>query len=373
MYIKGVGMTLFGISPKLSHQLAYDAALEALSDADMSFNDVDAIICSSLEWFFSIEKQRHFASMLSSMFRTHKPIIRVPAACGSSGAAFWYAQQLEFDNVLVIGAEKLMTCKSEAITEEFMMAAESKWEQTEGLNFPAQNALIAQEYFKRYPLTTPDHLALISYKNHANALLNPKARFFGKKVTLDEIKQSPMVCSPLRVYDCSVSADGGSAAVLSKDKSDINIIGCDMCTDFMPPFEREGNTSWDASVISSTNAYKQAGIEPANVDIAELHDAFSIVELIAYEDLQFCRKGKAYKSIENGDFHIDGRLPVNLSGGLKAKGHPISATGLGQIYEIVKQLRGEAGDRQASRARIGLAQNIGGAGGTVSTSILKKV
>ena len=366
-------MTKFGISDKFSHTLAYEAALDALQDADMSFNKIDAIVCSTLEWFFSIEKQRHFAGMLSSIFRTNKPIIRVPGACAGGGTALWVANQLGYDNVLVVGAEKLMTCKSEAITDEFMMAAESKWEQIEGLNFPSQNALVAQEYMQKYPETTTDHLALIAFKNHSNALLNPKARFYGQKVTLEQIKNSPMVSTPLRLYDCSISVDGAAACIITKDKTDINIVGSDSCTDYLPTFEREDNTRWDAAVITSKNVYKQAAVEPSDIDVAEVHDAFSIVELIGYGDLGFAERGKAYKKIEDGFFNLDGKLPVNTSGGLKAKGHPVSATGLGQIYELTKQLRNEAGDRQVPNPKIALAHNIGGAGGTITCHILRKM
>ncbi|MBD3164227.1 thiolase domain-containing protein [Candidatus Woesearchaeota archaeon] len=373
MHIKGVGMTKFGISDKHSWQLAYDAALGALKDADMKFTEIDAIVCSSLEWFFSVEKQRHFSSVLSSMFRTHKPIIRIPAACAGGGTALWFANQLEeYDNILVVGAEKLMTCKTEAITDEFMMAAESKWEQLEGLNFPGQNALVAQEYMQKYPETTPEHLAKIAFKNHSNALLNPKARFYGKGISLETIKNSPMVCSPLRLFDCSISVDGAACAIISKDKSDVNIIGSDLCTDYLPTFEREDNTSWDGSVITAKNVYSQASISPKDIDVAELHDAFTSVELIAYEDMGMAERGKAYEKIEDGYFNLDGKIPVNTSGGLKAKGHPVSATGLAQIYELVKQIRNEAGDRQVNNPKLALAHNIGGAGGTVACHILKK-
>jgi acetyl-CoA C-acetyltransferase len=182
-----------------------------------------------------------------------------------------------------------------------------------------------------------------------------------------------MVCSPLRLFDCSISVDGAAAAIISKDKSDVEVVGSDLCTDYLPTFERECNASWDASTICAKNAYKQSGTEPSDINVAELHDAFTSVELIAYEDLGFAEKGKAYKKIEEGYFNLDGKLPVNTSGGLKAKGHPVGATGLAQIYEIVKQLRGKAGDRQVNNPKIGLAQNIGGAGGTVSCHILKKI
>ena len=253
------------------------------------------------------------------------------------------------------------------------MAAESSWEQQEGLNFPASNALVAQAYLNKFPDATMDDLTLISSKNHENAYLNENAFFYNKKVTLEQIKESPIVCSPLRLFDCSISVDGAAACIITKDKTDIKIAGSAYCTDYLPPFEREDVTTWDATLKASEEAYKQAGIVAEDIDIAEVHDAFTIVELIAYEDLGFCKKGEGARLIRDGTVKIDGKLPVNTSGGLKARGHPISATGLAQIYELVKQLRKEAGDRQVSKAKIALAQNIGGAGGVVAVNILKRI
>ena len=370
-FIRGVGMTKFGISDKLTHQMAYEASVEALRDANMAFDEIDAVVCSTLEFFQSIEKQRHFPAMLSSMFRTHVPIIKVEAACSGGGAALWYANQLPYENILVVGSDKLMTMKSEAITDEFMMAAENRYEQTEGLNFPSQNALVAQEYMQKYPSTTPHHLALIAAKNHANAALNPKAKFYQQPISLERIESSPVVCSPLRLFDCSISVDGGAACVITKDKADIEIAGSSLYTDYLPTFERDDNTSWEAAVLSSKEAYAQAKVAPEDIDVAEIHDAFTIVELIAYEDLGLAKKGKAWQLIEKGHFMKDGKLPANMSGGLKAKGHPISATGLAQIYELVKQMRGLQGERQVRRAKTALAHNVGGAGGTIVTHILK--
>jgi len=373
MYIKGAGMTKFGISNKLSHQLAYDATLEALESADMSFNDIDAIVCSTIEWFFSVEKQRHFSGMLSSIFRTNKPIIRVPAGCAGGGHALWVANQLGYDNVLAVGVEKLMTCKSDAILDEFMMAMDSRWEQTEGITAPTSAGLVASDYINRFPDTTSDDLALIAHKNHSNGFLNPKARFYGKKITLEDIKNSKIVAYPLRVMDCSISVDGAAAAIVSKDKSDIKIIGSDLCTDRVAPFESGDMETWDATSITAKNAFKQAGLTPSDIDFVELHDAFTIVELMSYEDLGFAKKGEGAKLIRDGCVKLDGKLPVNASGGLKAKGHPPSATGLSQIYEIVEQMRNKAGDRQITNNKIALAHNIGGVGGTVTNHILKKI
>src|SRR3989338_1202310 len=252
------------------------------------------------------------------------------------------------------------------------MAAERIYEQAEGLNFPAQNALVAQQYMLKY-CATPDDLALVAYKNHKNAFLNPKARFYKKKVSMEEIKNSPMVASPLRLFDCSIPVNGAAAVVLSRDKTDIEIVGSAEGTDYLAPFEREDPTSWDATKKAAEDAYKQAGITSADIDLVEIHDAFSSVELISYEDLGFCGKGEAKELVRKGVTGIDGKLPVNTSGGLKAKGHPISATGLSQVYEITKQMRGQSGDRQLTKNKWALAQNIGGAGAIVTVHVLKKV
>jgi acetyl-CoA C-acetyltransferase len=373
MYIKGAGMTKFGISDKLSHQLAYDASLEALENADIKFNKIDAIVCSNIEWFFSVDKQRHFAGMLSSIFKTNKPIIRVPAGCAGGGHALWVANQLGYDNVLAVGVEKLMTCNSTHITDEFMMAMESRWEQLEGVNAPDSAALTAGAYLNRFSNATTDDLALIAFKNHSNGFLNPKAKFYQKKVTLDEIRNSKVVASPLRKMDCSISVDGAAAVVLTNDKTDIKIVGSDLCTDRIAPFESRDMTTWEATSVSANGAFSQAGLTPADIDFIELHDAFTIVELISYEDMGFAKRGEGAKLIRDGIVNLDGRLPVNSSGGLKSKGHPPSATGLSQIYEIVKQMRGEGGQRQVSRKNFALAHNIGGTGGTVTCHILKRI
>jgi len=194
MYIKGVGTTDYAVQDKKTHLLAYEATLDCLDDADMSMNQIDMVVCPTLEWFYTGETQRHFASLLASTFKSRIPILRVPGACAGGGTALWTSLRImnnsEFNNVLVVGAEKLLghTRNSEKITDEFSMAAESVWEQHEGINFPAENALVAQAYMNKYPDTTMDDLALISLKNHDNAYLNPRASFYKKKVTLEEIK-----------------------------------------------------------------------------------------------------------------------------------------------------------------------------------------
>ena len=372
MYIKGVGMTKFGAQTDTSQKLVYEATLEALDNSDSKIQDIDAMVVSAIDSENNGERQRLFSSVLNSILRKKIPVLTATAVCGGGGAALWTANKLDYNNILVVGVEKLLSGNSTNITNEIMMAAERIYEQAEGMNFPAQNALVAQQYMLDYGATTDD-FALVAYKNHRNAYLNPKARFYKKEVTIDDIKRSPVVASPLRLFDCSIPANGAASLVLSNDKTDIEVVGSAEESDYLAPFEREDITSWDATKKSAEIAYKQAGISPSDIDLAEIHDAFTPVELISYEDLGFCKKGEGKEMIRDGVTNIDGKLPVNTSGGLKAKGHPISATGISQIYELVKQMRNEAGDRQVSNVRYALAQNIGGAGSTVAVHVLRKV
>ncbi|MBW2989863.1 thiolase family protein [Candidatus Woesearchaeota archaeon] len=370
-YLKGAGMTKFGVQDASTHSLAYEAVSLALEDSGMTMKDIDAAVVSTVDTKINDERQRMYGPVLSSLLKKRAPIIRVPAVCGGGGAAFWTALRLKFNNVLVLGVDKVLSAPTSLITKEIMNAGDNFWEQEEGLIFPAQNALVAQQHMLQYG-TTHDDLSRIAYKNHSNGRLNPKARFYGKKVTMEDIKKSPIIASPFNLYDCSISVNGAAAAVISDDKSDIEVKGSALATDYLAPFERENMAVWNATVESGREAFGQAGIGPWDIDVAELHDAFSIVELIAYEDLGFARKGEGAKLIRDGTMELDGKLPANTSGGLKARGHPISPTGVAQIVEIAGQLRGLCGERQVSGAKWGLAHNIGGAGGTTSVSIFRK-
>ena len=375
IYIKGAGMTRFDIDQKSSHDRIYECVNEAFDFENIGMDEIDAIFVSNCETDSNGDRQKHVSPMLSSMFQKKMPIITVPAGCGGGGAALWNAinfhKENNINNVLVIGFEKLVANRSENITDEMFMGGERIYEQTEGMIFPAQNALVAQQYMMKYG-TSQDDLALVSLKNHENAFLNPKARFYKKKVTLDMIKKSPIVASPLRLFDCSIPSNGAAAVILSKDKSDIEITGAGLSTSNLTSFEREDMTSWNSTINSAKAAYSQSGITPKDIDIVEIHDAFTPVELISYEDLGFCKKGEGPNLIREGITKINGALPVNTSGGLKAKGHPISATGISQIYELVLQLRGQADKRQVDNIKYALAHNIGGAGSIASVHILKK-
>jgi len=372
MYIKGVGLTKFNYSQKPWWQLVFDASIEALDDANMKASDLDAIVLSSMSSAAGGEHQTHKVSLISDLFKTNVPIIETPSVCSGGGVALWTANKLGFNNVLVVAGERLVYDKSSETVDLILSAAERDLEQTEGMLFPVQNALVWKMYMEKYGATMDD-LSLIALKNHQNAELNPKAYYYKRSVSLEKIKKSPVISSPLRLMDCSLSVNGGGAVVLSKEKTDIQIAGSGFATDYILTFGRKDLHHFKATEIAAKKAYKQAGLTPKDIQIAEVHDAFTSVELFSYEDLGFAEPGKGAELIRSGKVNRNGELPINTSGGLKAKGHPISVTGLAQVYEIVHQLRGDCGERQVeSKPEIGLCHNIGGAGGSIVVNILKK-
>lgn len=377
-FIKGVGMTKFDYSQKPWWYFAYEAAIEALEETKMKISQIDCIVFTGTESAEGkSEHQTHKASLLSDLFKTHVPIINVPAVCAGGGVAFWTALRLlnnsEFKNILVLAGEKLVDNDSIVTTHWIASAIERFIEQTEGLNFPAQNALIWQLYSQKYGATHED-LALISFKNHQNATKNPKAYFYKRSVSLESIKSASEIASPFTIYDCSLSVNGGAAVILTKEKTDIQVVGSAMAIDYLLAFTREDSTHFIATQIAAKKAFEEAKLKPSDIQVAEIHDAFTSVELISYEDLGFAEIGKGAELIRKGIVNLDGKLPVNPSGGLKARGHPISPTGLAQIYEVVNQLRGKCGERQVKPIpENGLCHNIGGAGGSITVHILKKV
>ena len=376
MFIKGVGMTKFGTQEDPTTHLIYEASMEALDDSGLSIEEIDLIVVSNMDILSNGERQRHSASIISSLFQKKLPILTLPAGCAGGGNAVWCANQFlknsAFSNSLVIGFDKLIANTSKKTVDEILMGGDRIYEQNEGLVFPAQNALVAQQYMLKYHATTDD-FAMVAFKNHQNAFLNPKARFYRKSVTLEEIKSSPVVSSPLRIFDCSITCNGAAALVLTKKQTDVEVAASTEETDYLASFEREDMTSLEATRTSAKEAYSQAGVTPKEIDIIELHDAFTPLELISYEDLGFAKKGEGAKLIREKETYLNGSLPVNTSGGLKAKGHPISPTGIAQIYEIVKQMRSQADKRQIKKPKYGLAHNIGGVGSTATIHILKNL
>ncbi|MBS3106130.1 thiolase domain-containing protein [Candidatus Woesearchaeota archaeon] len=370
-YVRGVGMTRFSVDDRSTISTSQEAVSKALADADMKVADIDAVVLSTEDTRVNDERQRHYSAMLASILKRKIPIIRVEAVCGGGGAAFWSACRMKYNNMLVLGVDKVACSPTPLVTKEIMNAGDNFWEQEEGLVFPAINALVAQQHFTQYG-TTHEDLELISFKNHSNGALNPNAYFYKRPITLDTIKKGPMVASPFTLFDCSISVNGAAAAIISHDEGEIKVKASALNTDRLAPFERESLTEWKACTLAAKEAFKQADLSPKDIHVAEIHDAFTIVELIAYEDLGFAKKGEGAKLIRDGTVNLDGKMPVNTSGGLKARGHPISPTGVAQIVEIADQLRNKCGDRQVSSPKYGLAHNVGGAGGTISVHIFGK-
>ena len=374
MNITGVGRTKFGILSKSLVELTYEAMFNAIEDSPLDINDIDAIYVSN---FLGgpLNGQLHFNSIIASLLPSiNIPIIRIETACASSSVAFNQALNSlkKMPNIMIIGVEKMTGTKLMSPTDAIAMAGDHEIDFEQGLIFPAAYALIAQQYMQKYGVTH-DILELVSYINHINANRNPLAHFYHKEVTREMIKNSQMVASPLNLFDCSPLSDGAVAIIISDKKHadrDIRILSSRIATDTISLTQRADMTSFLATKIAGAQAYKDAGITPKKIDVVEVHDCFTISELLALEDLGFCAPGESSTMIENGDILLDGALPVNPDGGLKANGHPIGATGLAQIFEIVTQLRLEAGSRQVADPEIGLTQNIGGIGGTCGITVL---
>lgn len=375
MYVIGIGRTKFGILNESIAQLAYKAMYNAISDSPISITDINAIYVSNFLGS-SNQKQLHLNAVISSLLPELRiPVIGIETACASGASAFFQALMSlsRFKNVLVVGVEKMTNETKKKSVENLAMAGDRMLDQAQGMIFPANYALIAQQHFIRYG-TTHEDLSLVSLKNHSNANLNPLAHFNYKTVTMEMINKSPIVSSPLNLFDCSPISDGASAIIISRDKKtdrDVEVIGSDLATDYISLVQRKDLTSFTATRIAAANAFVQAGIRPKDLDIAEVHDCFTIAELVAMEDIGICRPGESKKWIRKERTSLNGDLPINTDGGLKADGHPIGASGIAQLYEIVTQLRGEADKRQVDGAKIGLTHNVGGIGGTSVVHILR--
>lgn len=377
MYINGIGRTKFGALTKTLQELTYEAMLSSIEDSPLDITDIDAIYISN---FLGgpLNGQLHLNSVIASLLPSlHIPIIRIETACASSSVALNQAlKSLEkTPNIMIIGVEKMTGVHLISPTNAIAMAGDYKNDFEHGLIFPAAYALIAQQYMRNYDISH-EVLEQVSYINHKNANLNPLAHFYHKDVTMEIIKQSPIVASPLNLFDCSPLSDGASAIIISNNQQsdrDVKILSSHVATDTISLTQRDSLTSFKATKIASRKVYQEAGIRPDKIDILEVHDCFTISELIALEDLGFCSPGEAPKLIEDGSILPGGEHPVNTDGGLKADGHPIGATGLAQIFEVVTQLRGEAGKRQILDPNIGLTQNIGGIGGTCGVTLLEGI
>jgi acetyl-CoA C-acetyltransferase len=330
----------------------------------------------------SYEHQGHTgATMADWAGLLHIPATRTEAACASSGAALRsgiYAVLSGLcDVVMVGGVEKMTHRTTPEVTEYLAMASDYPFEQWHGITFPGLFALMATAHMHAY-CTTEQHLAMVAVKNHYHGSLNPKAQM-QKEITLEAALSSRVIAWPLKLYDCSLITDGGSCIILTKPElaknftdTPVHIIGSGQASDTIGMYEREGFTSLAAAKSAAKIAYEMADVKPEEIDVAEVHDCFTIAEIIAYEDLGFCKPGEGGRLVEKGDTKLGGRIPVNTSGGLKAKGHPVGATGTGQAYEMFLQLTGQADKRQVKDAEVGLTHNVGGSGATAAVHIYRR-
>jgi acetyl-CoA C-acetyltransferase len=308
------------------------------------------------------------------------PATRTEAACASSGAALRlgvYAVLSGLADIVLVGGVEKMTHRSTAeVTEYLAMASDYPFEQWHGITFPGLYALMATAHMHEYG-TTERQMAEVAVKNHYHGTLNPKAHM-QKEITVETALASRPVAAPLKLYDCSLITDGASCLVLTKPElaarftqQPVHIIGSGQASDTIGLYERQSLTSLLAAKLAAKTAYDMAQVKPDAIDVAEVHDCFTIAELIGYEDLGLCPTGKGGTLVESGETRLGGRLPVNTSGGLKAKGHPVGATGTAQAYEMYLQLTGQAERRQVKNAKVGLTHNVGGSGATATVHIYR--
>ncbi len=376
--IAGVGMTKFGKNgERTARELFGEAAGKAYDDAGLSPDDVDEVFYGNFMGEIA-EQQGHSGPLAADAAGVTAPATRIESACASSGVAVRHGvnriRNGDVDVVLVGGAERMTNLSTADGTAGLAAAADALWEIKAGVTFPGAYSLMANRYFSEHGGSRED-LAEVAVKNHDHAVENELAQF-QMAIDVDDVLEAPTVCSPFGLYDCSPMSDGASAALLvSEDFADDHDLGPDVAItgtgqdgDRLALHDRVSMTRTPAAERAAEQAYEQAGIGPDDVDVAEVHDCFTIAEVLAIEALGFYDQGEGIKAATNGETAIDGDLPVNLSGGLKAKGHPVGATGGAQISEMTKLLRGDHVNSDAvSDSEIGLTHN---AGGTVASCVV---
>ncbi len=379
--IVGVGHGKFGVRSDASlREIAFEAVKACLEDARISLKEVDSMvtgICGD-EFSFSLQPSAQIHDYIGF---SPKPNFRVEGACATGSMAIrtgWMqvASGLA-DVVLVVGAEKMTEVPTSVATEIMGRGGDAIWEYPFGMTFPGYYAMIAQAHMAEFG-TTEKQMALVAVKNHYYGRFNPFAQM-QKEISLEKALKSFMVAYPLKLYDCSLITDGAAAVLLASEKrakaisqKPVWMAGLGLATDTMRIGERGSLTFLKASAEAARVAYTMAGVGPKDIDVATVHDCFTIAEIVAYEDLGFCGRGEGGRLIEDKETYIGGNIPVNVDGGLKAKGHPVGATGVSMAVEITKQLRGEAGQRQVKDAEIGLTHNVGGSGQVAGVHIFRR-
>ena len=382
----GVGHSKFGIRNDVNLQeLAFEAVKPSIEDAEVDKDEIEFAALGTTGAGIWYEELLPAVVVAEYCGLTEAGLIRCEAACASGSAAFFTAYSAiasgQSDIAIAIGLEKMREVDLPTVMEWIGRAGYYLWEfHNFGITFPAYYALYARAHMAKFG-TTEEDLALVAVKNHKYGSMNPVAHL-QKKISVDDVLSSRVVASPLKVFDCCPITDGSASIVLaSRNKvEELKIedpvwvagIGCSSGTATLS--NREDYVGLEATVRAAKRAYQAAGVTVKDIDVAEVHDCFTIAEIMAYEDLGLCPKGKGVKLLREGQTEIGGKIPVNVDGGLKAKGHPIGTTGCSMIYELTKQLRGEANERSRQvplKNHIALAHNTGGTGHYCYVTILK--
>lgn len=377
--VVGVAETKFGKLEGSFRDIAVEAGNAAIADAGVNRQDVEALFLGTFSPGTFIH-QEHPAPLVASMLGlANVPTTRTENACASGSTAFLQGIMAVaagvHETVLVVGAEKMTSTPIEETTQILAEAADWESETMAGATFPSLFALMARRHMHEFG-TTRGHLSAVAIKNHRNAYRNPYAQFH-KEITDEDIAKSAMIADPLTLYDCSPVTDGAAAVVITTRErardmagQPVKVLGFGQASDSLSLFRRTEMTCLVAARKASERAYKMAGLGPRDVSFAEVHDCFTIAEIIATEDLGFFGRGEGGPAATAGETAIGGSIPVNPSGGLKGKGHPVGATGVSQIVESVFQLRGSAGERQVPNPSVGMTHNVGGSGATCVVTLL---
>ena len=378
--IIGVGHGVFGRrSDATVQELAFEAFSAALQDAGIERNQLDASVIGSVPEY---HKQRSLPGVVQEYLGlVPKPTWLTEVACASGSAAIrtaWMSIKAGVhDIVAVLGCQKMTELTTPEIMALMGRVGEVQWESVFGTTFPAYYALFAQRHMHEFG-TTREQMLEVAIKNHFYGTKNPNA-LFRKEITMEKATASDQVASPLQVYDCCANADGAACVILAGDhrareisKKTVWLDGMGCATASMSVLRRPSLVGLPSAETAGAEAYRMAGIKAEDIKVAEVHDCFTIAEIMAYEDLGFCKKGEGGKFIADHQTYIGGAVAVNVDGGLKAKGHPIGATGVSMTCEIVTQLRGNAGERQVPNADIGLTHNVGGIGQYCFVQILRR-
>lgn len=384
--IIGVGATKFGeLWDRSFRSIGIEAGMKAIEDANLSGSEIDGLFIGNMSAGRFINQQ-HIDALIadySGMATNHIPATRVEAGGASGGVAFREAVMAVasgvHDTVLVGGAEKMTDLDDTSINTVMDATADADWEAGMGLTLASLYAMIARRLMHE-GTATREEIASVAVNSHFHGALNPGAQF-RKEVPIETVLRSGPVAEPLGMFDCAPITDGAAAVVLcpledAKKHTDsyVKVSAVAQGSDTLALFQRPDITTFGATAAAAKRAYEMAGITASDISVAEIHDDFSVAGILALQDLGFYKKGEAGKAFLNGETKVgSGKVAINTSGGLKARGYPIGAAGVAQIVEITEQLRGKADKRQVANAKYGLAQSVGGTGSAVTVSIMEAI